>query len=239
MKEVLRGRHCISFDTWTRQEIDTVLDVTSHLKVRHAMGESTDLLKNKTLFMIFFEQSTRTRNSLEAAMTQLGGHAHDLTEDKMQISHGESPKDTAKVLSRMGEGIAIRNCFYGIGNTVSQHDRAARGRAARLDAGRRLPSTPGYRRPADHAGILREEPERLEGRDFVGVRDEPRQAGVGPAVADSAVPSLRHGRGGRCAAGVPAAAGHRRQGAAERRAGGREPQVHDTTWTRPCAMRIS
>jgi ornithine carbamoyltransferase len=88
MKEVLRGRHCIDFDTWTRQEIDTVLDVTAHLKIRHSMGETTDLLKNKTLFMIFFEQSTRTSNSLEAAMTQLGGHAHDLTEDKMQISHG-------------------------------------------------------------------------------------------------------------------------------------------------------
>ena len=75
-----------------------------------------ELLKGSTLFMIFFEQSTRTRNSMEAAMTQLGGHAHDLTPDKMQITHGESPKDTAKVLSRMGEGIAIRNCFYGIGN---------------------------------------------------------------------------------------------------------------------------
>jgi len=80
------------------------------------MGEIIELLKHKTLFMIFFEQSTRTRNSLEAAMTQLGGHAHDLTADKMQIAHGESPKDTAKVLSRMGEGIAIRNCFYNIGN---------------------------------------------------------------------------------------------------------------------------
>lgn len=125
MKEVLRGRHLITFDTWARQEIDTVLEVSSHLKTRHALGESTDLLKNKTLFMIFFEQSTRTRNSMEAAMTQLGGHAHDLTEDKMQISHGESPKDTAKVLSRMGECIAIRNCFYNVGNAylnaIAQH----------------------------------------------------------------------------------------------------------------------
>jgi ornithine carbamoyltransferase len=80
------------------------------------MGERTKHLIDKTLFMVFFEQSTRTRNSMEAAMTQLGGHAHDLTADKMQISHGETPKDTAKVLSRMGEGIAIRNCFHGIGN---------------------------------------------------------------------------------------------------------------------------
>jgi len=116
MKTIFRGRHLITFDTWTKQEIETVIEVALDLKRRFAMGEITELLKHKTLFMIFFEQSTRTRNSLEAAMTQLGGHAHDLTADKMQIAHGESPKDTAKVLSRMGEGIAIRNCFYNIGN---------------------------------------------------------------------------------------------------------------------------
>jgi len=66
--------------------------------------------------MMFFEQSTRTRNSMEAGMTQLGGHAHDLTPDKMQITHGEVAKDTAIILSRMGHGIACRNCFYGVGN---------------------------------------------------------------------------------------------------------------------------
>ena len=116
MKTILRGRHLITFDTWTKHEIDTVIEVALDLKRRFAMGEITEILKHKTLFMIFFEQSTRTRNSLGAAMTQLGGHAHDLTADKMQIAHGESPKDTAKVLSKMGEGIAIRNCFYNIGN---------------------------------------------------------------------------------------------------------------------------
>jgi ornithine carbamoyltransferase len=125
MKERLRGRHLITFDTWTQPEIDAVIDISSELKRLRAMGKTMDLLRNKTLFMIFFEQSTRTRNSMEAAMTQLGGHAHDLTPDKMQLSHGETPKDTAKVLSRMGEGIAIRNCFYGIGNryleSVAEH----------------------------------------------------------------------------------------------------------------------
>ena len=53
---------------------------------------------------------------MEAGMTQLGGHAHDLTEDKMQLSHGETAKDTSIILSRMGHGIACRNCFYGVGN---------------------------------------------------------------------------------------------------------------------------
>ncbi|HUT19691.1 MAG TPA: ornithine carbamoyltransferase [Anaerolineae bacterium] len=116
MRERLRGRHLIALDEWTTDEIDAMIDVSSELKRLRAMGQSTDLLKNKTLFMIFFEQSTRTRNSMEAAMTQLGGHAHDLTPDKMQLSHGETPRDTAKVLSRMGEAIAIRNCLYGTGN---------------------------------------------------------------------------------------------------------------------------
>jgi ornithine carbamoyltransferase len=116
MTTAIRGKDLISFEDWSRQEIESVLEVAYELKRGFALGQNPDLLKNQTLFMLFFEQSTRTRNSMEAAMTQLGGHAHDLTPDKMQITHGESPKDTAKVLSRMGEGIAIRNCFYGLGN---------------------------------------------------------------------------------------------------------------------------
>jgi ornithine carbamoyltransferase len=59
--------------------------------------------------MIFFDKSTRTRNAFEAGMTQLGGHAHDLTPDVMQISHGESAKDTGIILSRYGHGLAIRH----------------------------------------------------------------------------------------------------------------------------------
>ena len=116
MKTNFKGKNLISLEKWTKQEIETVLSASYDIKKRYAGGEITEYLKHKTLFMMFFEQSTRTRNSMEAAMTQLGGHAHDLTPDKMQLSHGESPKDTAKVLSRMGQCIAIRNCFYGIGN---------------------------------------------------------------------------------------------------------------------------
>ncbi|GAB4366186.1 MAG: ornithine carbamoyltransferase [Calditrichia bacterium] len=112
----LKGRHFLSCDEWSKSEIDTVLDVAFNLKDKFKKEIPTRYLPDKTLFMIFFEQSTRTRNSMEAGMTQLGGHAHDLTADKMQISHGETAKDTAIILSRMGHGIACRNCFYGIGN---------------------------------------------------------------------------------------------------------------------------
>lgn len=115
MVSQLKGKHFLTCDDWSNQELDTVFASAFDLKRKFALEESTRYLPDKTLFMIFFEQSTRTRNSMEAGMTQLGGHAHDLTADKMQLSHGESPKDTAIILSRMGHGIASRNCFYGIG----------------------------------------------------------------------------------------------------------------------------
>jgi ornithine carbamoyltransferase len=65
---------------------------------------------------MFFEQSTRTRNSMEAGIAQLGGHGNFLDTSTMQISHGEVAKDTAIILSRFGHAIACRNCFWETGN---------------------------------------------------------------------------------------------------------------------------
>ncbi len=109
MITTLRGRDFITTQDWTTEEILTLLDVSHDFKRSFALGSPTRVLPDKTLFMIFFDKSTRTRNAFEAGMTQLGGHAHDLTPDVMQISHGESPKDTGIILSRYGHGIAIRH----------------------------------------------------------------------------------------------------------------------------------
>lgn len=116
MQTRLRGKHFITTQDWTVDELETVFDVAFDLKKKFALGESHRYLPDKTLFMIFFDNSTRTRNSFEAGITQLGGHAHDLTPNRLQISHGEGPADTAKVLSRYGHGIAVRYCNYGEGN---------------------------------------------------------------------------------------------------------------------------
>ncbi len=116
MDDRLAGRDFITDTDWSAEELERVFELASTLKQKFRRGEPTLLLPHQTLFMMFFEQSTRTRNSFEAGMTQLGGHAHDLTPDKMQISHGETPWDTGKVLSRYGHAIAIRNCFWKLGN---------------------------------------------------------------------------------------------------------------------------
>ncbi|NIR51990.1 ornithine carbamoyltransferase, partial [candidate division KSB1 bacterium] len=64
---------------------------------------------DKTIFLLFFDKSTRTRNSFEAGITQLGGHAHFIEASTSQIAHGESPKDTGIILSSYGHGIAVRH----------------------------------------------------------------------------------------------------------------------------------
>jgi len=116
MESRLKGRHFITTQDWTLEELETLFALAVELKAAKTEGRPTPLLPGKTLYMIFFDASTRTRNSFETGMTQLGGHAIYLSPDKMQISHGENARDTAKVLSRYGEGIAIRHCAFGEGN---------------------------------------------------------------------------------------------------------------------------
>ncbi|NNE45277.1 MAG: ornithine carbamoyltransferase, partial [Rhodothermales bacterium] len=112
----LKGRHFITTQDWSVSELEKLFALAADLKKAKAEGRLTPMLAARTLYMIFFDASTRTRNSFETGMTQLGGHAVYLSPDKMQISHGENARDTAKVLSRYGEGLAIRHCAYGEGN---------------------------------------------------------------------------------------------------------------------------
>jgi ornithine carbamoyltransferase len=112
----LKGKHFITTQEWSVEQIESVLRLAGELKRARAERRATRLLEDKTLYLIFFDASTRTRNSFETGMTQLGGHAIYLSPDRMQISHGENAKDTACVLSRYGEGIAVRHCASGEGN---------------------------------------------------------------------------------------------------------------------------
>ncbi|HNY38277.1 MAG TPA: ornithine carbamoyltransferase, partial [Petrotogaceae bacterium] len=112
MSTFFRGRHFIDTQDYTREEIDIMLELSKDLKRKFAFSELTPYLLYKTLFLIFFDQSTRTRNSMEAGIAQLGGNGIYLSPDKMQLSHGESPKDTGIILSRFGDAIGIRHCAF-------------------------------------------------------------------------------------------------------------------------------
>jgi len=123
MQTKLKGKHFITTQDWSVQELNTLFELAKQLKVEVAKGQYNDDLKGKSLGMIFFDPSTRTRTSFETAMTQLGGHSIFFAPQTMQISHGEGAKDTAKVLSGYLQAIAMRHCTYDEGNKYLEEMR--------------------------------------------------------------------------------------------------------------------
>jgi N-acetylornithine carbamoyltransferase len=112
----LRGRDCITLLDWSKEEVETVLEVALDLKRKRALGEPHPYLRDKVLAMLFFFSSTRTRSSFEAGMAQLGGHAAFIESRTTQIAHGDTAKEIGEILGRYFDGLAIRHCDWGIGN---------------------------------------------------------------------------------------------------------------------------
>ena len=99
----LKGRDFLRIRDFSREELESVLDLADELK-----ANPQPLLPQKTLGLVFGQPSTRTRISFATAIIQLGGGFLTLTPDEMQLSRGESVFDTAHVLSRYLDAIAIR-----------------------------------------------------------------------------------------------------------------------------------
>ncbi len=116
MQTDLRGRDLISDLDFSKEEVETVLDVAWDLKRKRALGEPHAYLRDKVLAMLFFFSSTRTRGSFEAGMAQLGGHAAFIESRTTQISHGDTEKELGEIFGRYFDGIAIRHVDWGIGN---------------------------------------------------------------------------------------------------------------------------
>jgi ornithine carbamoyltransferase len=107
----MKGRDLLDCQDWSYEELELAFELARDLKRKFKIGEPHELLKNKTFFMIFYATSTRTRNSFEAALTQLGGHAHYLETKTMRLGDLGAPeeiKDTVKVLERYGHGVGVR-----------------------------------------------------------------------------------------------------------------------------------
>ena len=99
----LTGRDLLSMTDLSTQEILALLELASDLK----QGKIRPVCQ-KTLGLLFYKASTRTRVSFFAAMSQLGGQVIDLNIGAMQIGRGEPLADTARVLDRYLDVLAIR-----------------------------------------------------------------------------------------------------------------------------------
>ncbi|MCK4929132.1 MAG: ornithine carbamoyltransferase [Methanosarcinales archaeon] len=98
----------LSISDLSLDEIIELLDMADELKAKRASGMVVEMLKNKSLAMIFEKSSTRTRISFEVAMNELGGHPLYLNYRDLQLGRGETVGDTAQVMSRYVHGIMAR-----------------------------------------------------------------------------------------------------------------------------------
>lgn len=125
MQTDLRGRSLISDMDFSKEEVETIMDVALKLKRDRALGIGHPLLRDKVLAMLFFFSSTRTRSSFEAGMAQLGGHAAFIDHTTTQISHGDTAKEIGEIFGRYYDGIAIRQVDWGVGNAYQNAVREA------------------------------------------------------------------------------------------------------------------
>src|ERR671925_222838 len=108
VSESLKGRHFTRVADWSRDELESVLDLADELKRLQARREEHHLLPGRALGMIFQKPSTRTRVSFEVGIAQLGGVGLYLSAGDLQLGRGETLRDTATVLSRYLDGLMIR-----------------------------------------------------------------------------------------------------------------------------------
>ena len=101
--ETLKGRDLLSLADLSNEELEGLLQLAAQMKAGKINRQC-----NKVLGLLFYKASTRTRVSFSVAMYQLGGQVMDLNPSVTQVSRGEPLIDTARVLDRYLDVLAIR-----------------------------------------------------------------------------------------------------------------------------------
>ncbi|MFI5805933.1 ornithine carbamoyltransferase [Streptomyces sp. NPDC051561] len=104
----LKGRHFLKELDFTAEEFRSLLTLAAELKAAKKSGTEVQHLRGKNIALIFEKTSTRTRCAFEVAAADQGASTTYLDPAGSQIGHKESPKDTARVLGRMFDGIEYR-----------------------------------------------------------------------------------------------------------------------------------
>lgn len=113
----LTGRHFLKELDFTPAQWRGLLDLTAELKQARRAGREVQRLGGMNLALIFEKTSTRTRSAFEVAAHHQGAHVTQMDGNSSQLGHKESPADTARVLSRLYEGIEYRGAHQ---STVEQ-----------------------------------------------------------------------------------------------------------------------
>jgi len=114
-----KGRDIISIKDFTRKEIDYILKTAEAIEPLAKSG--SDMLHGKMLATLFFEPSTRTRLSFEAAMHKLGGSAIGFAKPEISsVKKGENLADTIRVVENYADVIALRHPLEGAARLAAE-----------------------------------------------------------------------------------------------------------------------
>lgn len=117
----IQGKDFLKLLDYSSEEILYLIDLAAELKEKKKNGIAHDELKGKNIALIFEKTSTRTRCSFEVAAHDLGMHATYLDPKSSQLGKKESIADTARVLSRMFDGIEYRGYGQEIVETLAEY----------------------------------------------------------------------------------------------------------------------
>lgn len=118
-----KRRHLLDLESLSAEEIVTILDTAESLyKAYTAAGQKLSLLNGRTIANLFYENSTRTRNSFSLAAKRLGADTVEFASSSSSVSKGETYIDTAKTIEAMGvDAVVTRHATPGTSHLLAQH----------------------------------------------------------------------------------------------------------------------
>jgi ornithine carbamoyltransferase len=116
-------KHFLEFKDFTAGEFNYLFERARAIKMLFKSYVPYQPLKDRMLAMVFEKQSTRTRVSFEAGMSQMGGASINLTTGDTQLGRGEPIEDLARVISRMVDVVMIRTFEQSIIERFAAHSR--------------------------------------------------------------------------------------------------------------------
>lgn len=117
----LKGRHFLKEQDFSPAEWSGLLELTGELKAARRDGTEQQQLSGANIALIFEKTSTRTRSAFEVAAHHQGAHVTQMDGNSSQLGHKESPADTARVLSRLYDGIEYRGAYQSTVETIARY----------------------------------------------------------------------------------------------------------------------
>lgn len=113
-------RHILTVEQFTRHDLHGLFNVAQELRTQVERNGVLDILKGKVMCSMFYEPSTRTSASFEAAMSRLGGRVVSISANKSSAAKGESLEDTIRTLGCYGDAVVLRHPAAGSAQSAAK-----------------------------------------------------------------------------------------------------------------------